>query len=253
MEKRKPFIAGNWKMHKVIPEAESLARALADKFAGFTQASIVVAPPFTALRAVAEIIKGTNIKLSAQNMFWEKEGAFTGEVSGIMLKDAGCSYVILGHSERRAYFGESDESVNKKIKAALEFGLLPIVCVGEKLAERQQGKTMAVVEQQIKGALAQVSYAEAEKVIVAYEPVWAIGTGVTATPQQAEEVHKFIRAQLEELYDNSLAQKALIIYGGSVKPENITPLMQEEDIDGALVGGASLVAEKFIKIIEGAV
>lgn len=251
--KRKPFIAGNWKMHKSIKEAAELANEIKRRFYDFDRAEIVLAPPFTALAAVAEIIASTPVKLAAQNMFWEKEGAFTGEVSPLMLKDAGCSYVILGHSERRAYFCESDENVNKKIKAALREGILPIVCVGERLEEREAGKTIEVVERQLRGALEEIKEEEARKIVIAYEPVWAIGTGKTATPNQAEEVHKFIRETIGKLYTEDTSSDILVIYGGSVKPENITFLIKEEDIDGALVGGASLESDKFIKIIEGAV
>lgn len=251
--KRKPFIAGNWKMHKNIKEATELANEIKRRFYDFDRAEIVLAPPFTALAAVADIIASTPVKLAAQNMFWEKEGAFTGEVSPLMLKDAGCSYVILGHSERRAYFCESDENVNKKIKAALREGILPIVCVGERLEEREAGKTIEVVERQLRGALEEIKEEEARKIVIAYEPVWAIGTGKTATPNQAEEVHKFIRETIGKLYTEDTSSDILVIYGGSVKPENITSLIKEEDIDGALVGGASLESDKFIKIIEGAV
>ncbi|MCD6134982.1 MAG: triose-phosphate isomerase [Candidatus Omnitrophica bacterium] len=251
--KRKPFIAGNWKMHKSIKEAAELANEIKRRFYDFDRAEIVLAPPFTALAAVADIIASTPVKLAAQNMFWEKEGAFTGEVSPLMLKDAGCSYVILGHSERRAYFCESDENVNKKIKAALREGILPIVCVGERLEEREAGKTIEVVERQLRGALEEIKEEEARKIVIAYEPVWAIGTGKTAAPNQAEEVHKFIRETIGKLYTEDTSSDILVIYGGSVKPENITFLIKEEDIDGALVGGASLESDKFIKIIEGAV
>ncbi len=251
--KRKPFIAGNWKMHKSIKEAAELANEIKRRFYDFDRAEIVLAPPFTALAAVADIIASTPVKLAAQNMFWEKEGAFTGEVSPLMLKDAGCSYVILGHSERRAYFCESDENVNKKIKAALREEILPIVCVGERLEEREAGKTIEVVERQLRGALEEIKEEEARKIVIAYEPVWAIGTGKTATPNQAEEVHKFIRETIGKLYTEDTSSDILVIYGGSVKPENITSLIKEEDIDGALVGGASLESDKFIKIIEGAV
>jgi len=251
--KRKPFIAGNWKMHKNIKEATELANEIKRRFYDFDRAEIVLAPPFTALAAVADIIASTPVKLAAQNMFWEKEGAFTGEVSPLMLKDAGCSYVILGHSERRAYFCESDENVNKKIRAALREEILPIVCVGERLEEREAGKTIEVVERQLRGALEEIKEEEARKIVIAYEPVWAIGTGKTATPNQAEEVHKFIRETIGKLYTEDTSSDILVIYGGSVKPENITSLIKEEDIDGALVGGASLESDKFIKIIEGAV
>ena len=245
---RKPFIAGNWKMHKTIAEAVSLVNAILPHQPDPKEVEVAVAPPFTALAAVAEVIKYTPLKLSAQNLFWEKEGAYTGEVSPLMLKDVGCEYVIIGHSERRQYFGETNEMINKKVKAALAFALKPILCVGEKLEEREKGETFEVVKRQLLGGLAELTQEEVLKITIAYEPVWAIGTGKTASPAQAQEVHAFLRKLLAENWGEEIAQKVRILYGGSIKPENIKALMQEEDVDGGLVGGASLKAESFIKI-----
>jgi len=211
---------------------------------------VVICPPFTVLSEVKKVIEDSSIKLGAQDLFWEKEGAFTGEISAPMLKDVGCSFVIIGHSERRKYFFETNETVNRKIKSALSFGLTPIVCVGETLEEREKGETFQVVEDHIRGAFKDILQEEAFKVVVAYEPVWAIGTGRNATPNQAQEVHKYIRGLLEEIYSKSLAQNILILYGGSVNPQNIEGLILEEDIDGALVGGASLKVETFSQIVE---
>jgi len=247
---RKPIIAGNWKMNKTAVEARELVMALTDKLAGATDVEIVVAPPFTALSAVAEVIKGSNIKLSAQDMYWEKSGAFTGEVSPLMLKDLGCEYVIIGHSERRIYFAETNETVNKKVKSAHEHSLKPIVCVGEKLEEREAGITNSVVKDHVTNGLAGLTEGQILATVIAYEPVWAIGTGKTATPEQAQEVHKFIRELLSEMYSWSVANAVRIQYGGSVKPDNIAQLMAQPDIDGALVGGASLDASSFAQIVK---
>jgi len=246
---RKPIIAGNWKMHLVRAEAASLADALKKTLHGIEEVEIVIAPAFTALSAVAEIIEGSNIRLAAQNVHWEASGAYTGEISPLMLKDVGCTYVIVGHSERRQYFKEGNEAVNKKVRALLSVGLRPILCIGETLKERQEGKTMAVIRRQLEGALRGVEEAALKEVVIAYEPVWAIGTGQTATPGQAEEVHREIRRLLKAKYSEETALATRIQYGGSVKPENIAELMAEEDIDGALVGGASLKAESFVKIV----
>ncbi len=245
---RKPFIAGNWKMHKTIAEAVSLVNAILLNLPDPQEIEVAVAPPFTALAAVAEAIKDTPLKLSAQNLFWKKEGAYTGEISPLMLKDVGCEYVIIGHSERRQYFGETDEMINKKVKAALAFGLKPILCVGERLEEREEGKTFEVVKRQLLGGLAELTPEEVLKTTIAYEPVWAIGTGKTASPTQAQEVHAFLRNLLTKNWSKEIAQKVRILYGGSIKPENIKVLMQEEDVDGGLVGGASLKAESFVRI-----
>jgi len=250
---RKPLIAGNWKMHKTINEAIDLATGIKRQLLDFDKVDIVLCPPFTSLNSVYEVILDTSIKLGAQDMFWENEGAYTGEVSGPMLKDCGCEFVIIGHSERRKYFGETDETVNKKVKAALECGLTPIVCVGETLDEREAGKMESVVETQLKGAFGDISEKDMEKVIIAYEPVWAIGTGKTATPQEAEDMHRFIRTWLKEKFSQDVAAGIIILYGGSVKPANIADLMAGENIDGALVGGASLKVDSFVEIVKNAV
>jgi len=249
---RKPFIAGNWKLNLSVEPAVELAGELVENLRGIEDIEIAMAPVFTVLSAVNEVIIGSNIGLCAQDVFWEESGAYTGEVGPQMLKDVGCAYVIIGHSERRQYFGETDQNVNKKVKAVLAKDLVPIICVGEKLEEREAGKPLEVVERQLRGALDGVVRSDAESVVIAYEPVWAIGTGRTATPEQAQEVHSFIRKILSQLYDSELAESIRIQYGGSVKPENIAELIREPDIDGALVGGASLKAESFTAIIQNA-
>ncbi|MBI2355255.1 MAG: triose-phosphate isomerase [Deltaproteobacteria bacterium] len=245
---RTPVIAGNWKLFKTIAEAMALVDGLKPLVAGTKGVEIVVAPVFTALSRVAEALADSNIRLAAQDCYWEEEGAFTGEVAPKLLKDAGCSHVIIGHSERRQYFGETDETVNKKTRAAIAAGLTAIVCVGETLAEREAGATFAVVETQISGGLAGLSAASLEQVVIAYEPVWAIGTGKTASDTQAQEVHAFIRSLVAKLFGNSAADAVRILYGGSVKPDNVKGLMAQADIDGALVGGASLKADSFAAI-----
>ncbi len=250
--KRPIVIAGNWKMHKTNSEAMQLANQIRIKTLDITKTRIIICPPFTALASVYEIIGDSRIHLGAQNMFWEKEGAFTGEISAGMIKSTGADYVIIGHSERRRYFAETDETVNKKVKAALANGLKPIVCVGETLEEREANITLKVVHRQIRGAFSEISAEEMANVIIAYEPVWAIGTGKTATPEQAEEVHSEIRKLIHELYGQDIAQKIIIQYGGSVKPENAEALLNQPDIDGALVGGACLKAESFSAIIHTA-
>ena len=250
---RKPIIAGNWKMNNTINEAVELVNGLKRELVDTTGVDIVVCPPYTALSDVREILIGSDIGLGAQDLYWEEKGAFTGEISPQMLKDAGCQYVIIGHSERRKLFSETNETVNKKLKAALAVGLLPIVCVGETLEERQAQKTFDVVKDHVEGSLAGLSGAEMENVVIAYEPVWAIGTGETATPQQAEEVHKFIRGLLAGIFGEETAKNTRIQYGGSVKPDNIKELMREEDIDGALVGGASLKIDSFNQLVKGAI
>jgi triosephosphate isomerase len=249
---RQMFIAGNWKMFTTPVEAAALVKALRVKVVNIHKVEMAVCPPFTNLTTVAELLKGTAIKLGAQNLFWEEEGAFTGEVSAKMLLGAGCEYVIIGHSERRQHFGETDPTVNRRLKRALSAGLIPIVCVGETLAQRQAGETARVVETQIRGAFAEITPAEFAKVVIAYEPVWAIGTGVNATPEQAQEVHAFIRRLIESLYNRELSAACRIQYGGSVKPANAADLMRQSDVDGALVGGASLQAESFAAIIKAA-
>ena len=245
---RIPVIAGNWKLFKTIGESVALVNELKQLVAGNKSVEIVVAPVFTALSRVSDAIEGSNIRLSAQDCYWEEEGAFTGEVAPKLLKDAGCSHVIIGHSERRQYFGETDLTVNKKAKAVIAAGLNAIVCVGESLAERESGKTFSVIETQIQGSLAGLTADAFTNVVIAYEPVWAIGTGKTASDDQAQEVHVFIRQLITKLLNQSVADAVRILYGGSVKPDNVKGLMTQPDIDGALVGGASLKAESFAAI-----
>jgi triosephosphate isomerase len=247
---RTPVIAGNWKMHCTRTEAIALAGAIAKAVGGVQGRESILAPPHPYLEAVAGAIKGTRIHLAAQNVHWEPKGAFTGEVSVTMLKDVGCTHVIVGHSERRLYFGETNETVNKRLKAALAAALVPIVCVGETLAEREAEATQAVIERQVETAFAGVTSPQIAGCIVAYEPVWAIGTGRTATPGQAQEVHHAVRRQLEGLGSATTAERVRILYGGSVKPDNIDGLMAEPDIDGALVGGACLDAASFTRIVQ---
>ncbi len=245
---RMPVIAGNWKLFKTIGESVALVNELKPLVANNKGVEVVVAPVFTALSRVSDAIAGSNIKLAAQDCFWEEEGAFTGEVAPGLLKDAGCSHVIIGHSERRQYFGETDLTVNKKAKAAIAAGLSAIVCVGELLAERESNQTFSVIETQIKGSLAGLTADDFAKIVIAYEPVWAIGTGKTASDAQAQEVHIFIRQLIARLFNQSVADAVRILYGGSVKPDNVKGLMAQPDIDGALVGGASLKAEPFAAI-----
>jgi triosephosphate isomerase len=246
---RKPVIAGNWKLFKTIGEATALVKELKTLVVKNKSVEIVVAPVFTALSRVSEAIADSNINLAAQNCYWEEEGAFTGEVAPKLLKDAGCSHVIIGHSERRQYFGETDATLNKKTKAVIAAGLTAIVCVGETLAERESKKTFSVIETQIKSGMEGLSPDVVAKVIIAYEPVWAIGTGKTASDEQAQEVHLFIRNLVARLFGNSTADAVRILYGGSVKPDNVKGLMAQSDIDGALVGGASLKADSFAAIV----
>lgn len=231
-------------------EAVELVTALRNELVDVTTVDIVVCPTYIVLPVVHDVLLESNIGLGAQNLFWEDSGAYTGEVSAPILKSIGVEYVIIGHSERRQYFGETDETVNKKIKAALNHELSPIVCVGEKLEERESDKTFEVIETQLRGGLKDFTSEEMEKIVLAYEPVWAIGTGKTATPEQAQEVHHFIRTVLEKMFDADVAQTVRIQYGGSVKPENSAELMSQPDIDGALVGGASLKADSFSEIIK---
>lgn len=246
---RRPLIAGNWKMYGTRPEAEQLLSALTTQITGLADREVVVAPPFTALETAARVLAGSPLRLAAQNLHWEPQGAFTGEVSGAMLKELGCTYVILGHSERRQYFGETDEHVARKVRAAQRDGLVPIVCVGETLAERERGEMLTVITRQVQGALQGQEKAAIAAFVIAYEPVWAIGTGRTATPAQAQEVHAAIRATLGTRSDQQTADAVRILYGGSVKPDNVDGLMVQADIDGALVGGASLQAEAFARIV----
>jgi len=245
---RTPVIAGNWKMYKTRDEARALARAICEGAGNLTRREIVLAPPFTALAAVAEEIRGSGIVLAAQNVYWEEKGAFTGEISTPMLKDAGCGMVILGHSERRQYFGETDEAVNRKARAVLSAGLMPIICIGETLTERESGKHEDTVSQQLVGGLDGLTAGDLLSIIFAYEPVWAIGTGRTASPETAQEMHGYIRRRLLEKFGEN-AEKVRILYGGSVKPDNVDALMRQPDIDGALVGGACLETESFLRII----
>jgi len=245
---RKPMIAGNWKLHKTISEATSLVSELMPAVASNQNVEIVVAPVYTALAKVAEALAGSNIKLAAQNCYPEPQGAFTGEVSPLLLKDAGCEYVIIGHSERRQLFAETDESVNSKALALAESVLGTIFCIGETLEERESGKMFDVLRQQVTAGLKDLTTRQMQTVVVAYEPVWAIGTGKVATDEQAQEVHAFIRELLAELYDPQTAAATRILYGGSVKPGNVDGLMTQPDVDGALVGGASLNADDFARI-----
>ncbi|HOV80552.1 MAG TPA: triose-phosphate isomerase [Bacillota bacterium] len=249
---RTPFIAGNWKMFKTIPEAVSFVRALKSSLTGLSGVEVAVCPPFTALAPVAEILRGSGIAVGAQDVFWEERGAYTGEVSPLMLKDAGCSCVIIGHSERRQFFGESDEKVNRKVKAALACGLTPIMCVGETLVQRENGITEKVVGEQTEAGLSGLSPEQAAGVVIAYEPVWAIGTGKTASDEDAQQVIAFIRRLVNDLYGFGTAERIRIQYGGSVKPGNAAGLLARPDIDGALVGGASLEIESFVGIIRAA-
>ncbi len=253
MNQKPPLVAGNWKMYMTVPEARELATAIVKASLDLPEAGMVIAPPFTALAAVRELLEGSPVGLAAQNLFWEERGAYTGEISGVMLKDAGCQYVIIGHSERRQYFGETDDGVNKKIKAALNQGLSPIVCIGETLEERERGQTIGKVTGQIEFGLRGIESEGFSRIFVAYEPIWAIGTGKTATPAQAEEVQAVIREKLGREYGNGPAACAIILYGGSVKPANAFALMSEKNIDGFLVGGASLEAESFIQITREAI
>ena len=248
--KRRPILAGNWKMNMTATQARELASKLVPLVSSIKDRDIVLGPPFTSLSAVAETIKGSNIGLSAQNLHWEDKGAFTGEISAEMLLDLGCRYVIIGHSERRQYFGETDETVNRKAKQALRKGLLPILCAGETLAEREAGKLNDIIGRQVTGGLKDIADDDMKKVVIAYEPVWAIGTGKTATPEQANEVHALIRQKVKALYSADIAEGLRIQYGGSVTPENISTLMAMPDIDGALVGGASLKPESFAALVK---
>jgi triosephosphate isomerase len=247
---RKPVIAGNWKMSKLLHEAVDTALALKPLVANANHCDVVIAPVFTAVKTVADRVEDSNIRIAAQDCAAEsKHGAHTGEVAADMIKDAGCSHVIIGHSERRQLYGETDATVNAKTKAALQAGLIAIVCVGETLAERESGKAESVVKTQLTAGLGGLTVADTERIIIAYEPVWAIGTGKTATPEQAQEMHAGIRQVVAETHGTSVAESIRILYGGSVKPENIRDLMSQEDVDGALVGGASLEAGSFAKIV----
>lgn len=249
---RTPLIAGNWKMNLNRAESVALAKAVADGVKGVTNVETAVFPPAVYVDAVRQVLTGTTVRYGTQNMYFEAPGAFTGETAAAMLVDLGCTYVILGHSERRNILGETDADVNKKTLAALAAGIKPVVCVGELLAERQAGKTAEVIRKQFEGSLAGLTPEQIEQVVIAYEPVWAIGTGLTATPEQAEEVHADLRKLLTQRYNDPLAQRTRILYGGSVKPSNAKELMSQPNVDGALVGGASLKAADFLGIVAGA-
>ena len=247
---RRIIIAGNWKMNKNIGESIDLANSIKRSLYDVEEVEIVICPPFTSLSDVNEITMETNIKLGAQDCFWQSEGAFTGEVSAAMLRNVGCEYCIIGHSERRQFFGETNETVNKKLKVLLKENIKPIVCVGEKLEERKSGKTFDVIKDHVVNSLSGISKEEMLRTVIAYEPVWAIGTGVNATKEQAEEAHKYIRTLLSQMHGDEVAKSVRILYGGSVKPENIKELISQEDVDGALVGGASLKADSFVQLVK---
>ena len=247
---RKLLLAGNWKMNKNVQESVELAKALVEKVKGISDKDVLICPTATALSEVSKVVKGTNVALGAQNMYFETKGAFTGEISPDMLKSAGCTHVILGHSERRQIFGEPDEVINKKTLLALAEGLTPVVCIGETLEQREAGETLGVVESQMRGSLNNIVGDQILKIVLAYEPVWAIGTGKTASPAQAQEVHAYIRKIFTDIFGSKLAEQVRVLYGGSVKPANVKELMGQKDIDGALVGGAALKVEDFEKIVK---
>lgn len=248
---RTPFLAANWKMFKTVHEAVVYAKEFRGLVKDIKDVEIVIAPPFTALHAVAEACRNTPVAVAAQDLFWEREGAFTGQISGGMIKEAGAEYVIVGHSERRRLFGDTDQTVNRKVIAAFQAGLVPIACVGETLEEREAEQTLAVLDRQVKDGLDGLTADQVAELVIAYEPVWAIGTGRNATPQQADEAHAHIRGRLRQWFGADTADRCHIIYGGSVKPDNIAELAALADVDGALVGGASLDPHSFLKIVSG--
>jgi triosephosphate isomerase len=250
MADRRPMISGNWKMYKTCPEAVETIAKLKDLVDGVSAVDIMIAPPYTALSQVAEIVAGSNVKIGAQNLSWHDEGAYTGEISGPMIVSTGCTHVIIGHSERRQYFNETDAGVNQRIVAAIRHKLVPVFCVGETEAEREADATFSVLDKQVTDGLQDIALEDMADLVIAYEPVWAIGTGKTATSEQAQEVHQYLRGQLEKAYGVDFAQSVRILYGGSVKPANIVELMSMPDVDGALVGGASLDAETFSQIVK---
>ena len=250
MPERKALIAGNWKMYKTCPEAVNEAKSLVDRVQPMDDREMMIAPTYTALTQVFEVLKESPIALGAQNLFWENEGAYTGEISAPMLISAGCSHVIIGHSERRQYFGERDDTVNRKIETAIKHDLIPVFCIGESEPERDLNQTFSVLDKQVTKGLKNLSSKDLETLIIAYEPIWAIGTGKTATSEQAQEAHQFIRSLIDKAFGSELAQSMRILYGGSVKPDNIDELMAMPDVDGALVGGASLKADSFSRIIK---
>jgi len=249
MKPRRTLIAANWKMHKNVHDAVVYVEELQKEAASFVDREILIAPAFTALPAVRIVMGRADFKLGAQNCHWEEQGAYTGEISCGMLKDAGCDYVIVGHSERRHIFGETDDMIRKKVNAAFKHRMTPVLCIGEVLEEREAGKTFQVLQNQLKEALAGLTPALAEQLVIAYEPVWAIGTGKTATPDQAQEAHAYIREKLTDIFDKEVANAVRILYGGSVKPDNVDALMAQPDIDGLLVGGASLEVASFKRIV----
>jgi len=250
---RKVIIAGNWKMNKTASEAKALIEELKAKVKDITSVEIVVCPPFTSIAAAVEAAAGSNVKVGAQNIHWAENGAFTGEISAQMLKECGVEYVIIGHSERRQYFGETDETVNKRLKAALAAGLKPMVCVGELLEDREGGNTEKVLFTQLEGGLSGISAEQMEKIVIAYEPVWAIGTGKTATPEMADATHCYIRQQLGDMFGQDVAAKTRIQYGGSMKADNAASLVAQPNIDGGLIGGASLKADSFADLIRNSI
>jgi triosephosphate isomerase len=250
---RKVIIAGNWKMNKTASEAKALVEELKGKVKDITSVEIVVCPPFTSLDAAVKAAAGSNVKVGAQNIHWAENGAFTGEISAQMLKETGVEYVIIGHSERRQYFGETDETVNKRLKAALAAGLKPMVCVGELLEDREGGNTEKVLFTQLEGGLSGISAEQMEQIVIAYEPVWAIGTGKTATPEMADETHCYIRQQLGDMFSQEVAEKIRIQYGGSMKADNAAALVAQPNIDGGLIGGASLKADSFADLIRNSI
>ncbi|MDH5478140.1 MAG: triose-phosphate isomerase [Nitrospinota bacterium] len=250
---RKIIIAGNWKMNNTISQAQDLIAGLTKNGGDMHKVEVIVAPPFTALRSVYDILGQSSVHVAAQNLFWEESGAYTGEVSAMMIKEAGCKWVIIGHSERRQLFGETDETVNKRARAALASGLKPIVCIGETLEEREGGRTYDVLHRQLDGGLNGLSAENMAKVTIAYEPVWAIGTGKTATSAQAQEAHEKIRAKLSSMFGQGVADKVRILYGGSMKPSNALELLSQPDVDGGLIGGASLNAHDFVEIIKAGI
>jgi triosephosphate isomerase len=250
---KKPVIAGNWKMYKTISEARALAEEIVRKSPEVSAATLILIPPFTAIAEVKKVVAGSQVLVGAQNLFWEDQGAFTGEISPVQLKEAGCQLVVIGHSERRQLFGETDETVRKKVLAALKHDLIPVVCIGETLEQREKGQTLSVIKNQLEQSVFTLEAEKLEKIILAYEPIWAIGTGRNATPEQAEEVQAFIRNLIAERYGKIVADYAIILYGGSVKPANSFSLMKEKDVDGFLIGGASLEAESFVAIAREAI
>lgn len=246
---RIPLIAGNWKMHTSLAEAKSLASAVVQACKGLTGREVMIAPPFTALAAVAEVVRGSQVRLASQNVCWAEQGAFTGEIAPSMLRELGCTMAIIGHSERRQIFGETDALINQRVAGAMRFGLTPVLCFGETLAEREAGQAMVVLERQVRAGLSGIAVTEPANMVLAYEPVWAIGTGKTASEEQAQEAHEFVRNLLLTMYEKSIARQMRILYGGSVNSGNVDALLRQPDIDGALVGGAALKADSFERII----